>query len=132
MFTKARRIAITIIGYFLCVPLRCGMMLRKRDPIPVTEYPSTIVIAVYGGLGDAIMMLPALRLLRDWAGKHTLAVYVEEKSAFHIIENTRLVDRLFLMDMDEYDTSWKRWKFIWNNIRPLRPEIAVRTYLHNR
>lgn len=121
-----------MVAALFCVPYRILYPLKALDPSIDLTTTSTLAIAAYGGLGDAIMMLPALRLLKDTLTQTKVIIYVEEQTAFDIFEMAAIGDQLLLMDMARHGDSLKRWLFIWRYIRPLKPKIAVRTYLHTR
>lgn len=120
------------LGYMVGT-LYQGLLSRGNSNSPIKLIPNPcIVFALYGGLGDAIMTLPALKMLRNSVPGLELAVYVEEKTAFTILELSGLTDHLMLMDHCEFDTSLKRWRFVYNRVRPLAPKVAIRNYLHTR
>ena len=121
-----------LLGYTIGTLYRCVVSIFPSNRTINLGSNPTVALALYGGLGDALMMLPAIKMAKVSVPGLKLIVYVEEKTAFTILELTGLTDHLMLMDLKEFDNSFKRWRFVWSHIRPLGPNIAMRNYLHTR
>lgn len=85
------------VGRLICIFIETFFKTRKRSRIVPDDLKRILVIRP-GGIGDAVLLLPALIMLKKWLPNARVDILAEKRNAGVFYSQSTLFDKIYLCD----------------------------------